>query len=104
MNQTSHNRGMAVVVLRRRSNRVDETREFAYADKPFSLRINHRCECNLDKLIENQPQSPEDLFDPKGIILEISDRAPHARHTCPTCLLTTTLVLAEYEPVMEDGS
>lgn len=104
MNQTSHNRGMAVVVLRRRSNRVDETREFAYADKPFSLRINHRCDCNLVNLIENQPQSPEDLFDPKGIILEISDRAPQARYICPTCEAVTTLVLTEYVPATDDGA
>lgn len=83
---------------------MDETREFVYDDKPFSLRVNHRCACNLPKLSEDQPTSPEDLFDPHGVVLEISDRAPHARHTCPTCLLTTTLVLAEYEPMMEDGA
>lgn len=95
---------MAIVVLRRRSNRVDETREFSYDDKPFSLRINHRCSCNLVNMIESQPQSLEDLFDPTGIILEISDRAPQASHICPTCGAITTLVLTEYVPVIDDGA
>lgn len=100
---------MSIVTLRRRGHDIDETRVFQAPDTPCGVTIAHYCPCTLPTLNSTYPPGAtmeEQLAVLKEVLdvptLHVSDRAPLASHTCPTCGAITTMALTEFPT--DDGA